>query len=294
MGYKRLAWQNDGYDLESKLVFDASLCRVVSVKPKQSWDDLPPIVQNFFRRVLSIPGDSSAQDLVFHPKVRSIVLNQNGSFCVKKGATWRRFSARQVVTGFPQTGFLWDAEMPFISERYPGSIHVRDAWVSGEPKLQASLAGIFTVAYEPSVPDHREPLLIGEMMRWLAEAFLVPTSLLPEAGLVEWKAFKDDVIKVSISMIDPYQQIPMISKHPLEIELNVTFQNEDTVITEAMRPKAVSTGFVTSPWIGVLSNFVSVDDNDSMMPNIKVPAHMKAGWKQENGDISYYFEGIKS
>lgn len=287
MGYKRLAWQNEGNDLASKLLNVGKPPDSAS-NPKRTGHDLPPVVQTYFRRVLSLTKDSAPSQ--FHPRIHSLELNQKGTFRIKPGVPWRAFSARQTMAGFPHAGFLWDAKMPLIANGYPGAVHVRDAWVAGQAKLQASIAGIVTVASEPSELSHQEPLLVGEMMRWLAEAFLVPTSLLPEAGLVEWSAYKDEFNKVRLAMSNPYHESSLIgSDRPIAIDVNVTFQDDETVVVEAMRPQADTTGFVTRPWIGVLSKFVSIG-NDTMMPAVKIPSHMKAGWKQENDEIFYYFD----
>ena len=291
MGHQCRSWHSQGQTLQSKLLM------LTPAKPassnRQSWSSLPPVVQDYFLRTFSLQDDDSAA----LPLLQTLKMEQKGKFRSKEGESWRSFTAQQVMRGYPaqHAGFLWEAEMALTEGGWPGAIRVRDAWVRGEGLLRASLGCAWTLATEPSQKGNEMGLLQGEMMRWLAEAFLIPTSLLPEAGLVEWKQGADpkQSNKVQLSMMDPYPNDSSGTSSPLQINVDVTFQDDDTIVVEGLRAQADGGRFVNRPWIGILSNFSSfVREGSSVNARpIQLPLHMKAGWKKKDkeSDTFYYF-----
>lgn len=135
--------------------------------------DVPAPVQRYLARVL--PEGQR--------RVEAVRIEQSGTFRdADPGAGWSPFTATQHVTTRPP-GFVWDASIevvPWIPVR------VLDAYHAGRGRLWARLGGVLTVM----APASSASLDEGELMRYLAEAPLYPTALLPETG-VKWSPIDD-------------------------------------------------------------------------------------------------------
>ncbi len=140
---------------------------------------LPPPIRRYLKHVLP----SEEADL------EAVRIVQHGTFRRERSAAWSPFTATQHVTTRPP-GFVWDARIemvPWIPVR------VIDAYLEGRGHLHASLGGILTVADPASDPALDE----GELMRYLAEAPLYPTVLLPGRN-VEWTPIDDRSARATI------------------------------------------------------------------------------------------------
>jgi len=91
--------------------------------------------------------------------------------------SWRPLTATQHYTVSPP-GFVWDARVN-LAPMLP--VLVRDQYVAGHGRLQASALGLFLVADQSSSRE----LDAGELQRFLGEAVWFPTALLPSA-LLTW------------------------------------------------------------------------------------------------------------
>lgn len=133
---------------------------------------LPPPVRRYLRAVLR-EGQ---------PRIERGRMEQRGTFRGDAAAPWRPFTATQHVTVRPP-GFVWDATI----EMLPGiPVRVVDAYHDGRGLLRATLGGVLPVM--EAAPG--AALDEGELLRYLAEAPLYPTALLPDAG-VEWAPIDD-------------------------------------------------------------------------------------------------------
>ena len=143
------------------------------VNLEQELATLPLPVQRYFRRVLN---DGQ-------PFVTSAYLEHKGRFNMGETAQqWKPFRSRQ-WTSTRRPGFIWDGEISFA----PGvAVRVHDAYIAGEGILHAALLGLLSVAELCGTPE----VARGELMRYLAEAPLVPTALLPSQG-VRWAAVNE-------------------------------------------------------------------------------------------------------
>jgi hypothetical protein len=104
-------------------------------------------------------------------------MTQRGTFRGDATGDWSPFTATQHVTIRPP-GFVWDASirmMPLVPVR------VLDAYHDGRGLLRARIGDAFTVMEGEPSPQLDE----GELLRYLAEAPLYPTALLPAMG-VTW------------------------------------------------------------------------------------------------------------
>jgi hypothetical protein len=303
--------------------------------PQQSWEELPPVVQRYFHRVFA-NRNVAEHDTTTTPSsypyiyptettaaIQSLRFRQNGSF--RLDGKWYPFVARQTVSTNPdRLGFVWEAALSFLPNSWwsmnEGVVRVRvcDALVRGHAYLTASLWGIVTLAHkESSVSKTNGPgednaydlLLQGELMRWLAEAPLYPTILLPSEGLVTWNAVENEPNQAILQMQYP----PASTKSPAFpsaggatlANIVVTFDPTDFWISqvECMRPRTLPSGeMVATPWKGYLSHYQPTTkqqqeqqqqaDTDTTTDQLTmwVPTHMECGWILD-GTEELYFKG---
>jgi hypothetical protein len=260
----------------------------------QSWEELPRIVQRFLDGIATLSTSPSREDdstvdssnmscssSSITSKIRSLTIQQEGFFSLQNA--WLPFTAYQFVSALARKpGFVWEARIaPKALPRgfqWP-RVRVCDAWSNGRGHLEASLAGIITVA---SMTEPDEVLLQGEMLRWLAEAPLIPTVLHPSTGIVFWHTVPNEPLQAMLSMKDPYTS--------LQVSLTATFDEKLGRMTtiQGLRPKACANGsgsFELSPWIGHFYNYTWQES-----VHFFVPTHMECGWIVD-GIEELYFKG---
>lgn len=308
IGRRRTRWSREMKAFESSLLQEQQ--RELAA-PQQSWDDLPVSVQKYFRRVFSKQlnnnnkqqdDSSTAATSPFRqpntvPYIQSLRFEQKGIFLLNQN--WLPFTARQVTAAHPSNlGFLWEATMETAPagttgwwKRWMPHINVCDVWLQGQGYLRARILGAaLPIISDATFKDQQDELARGEMTRWLPEAFLVPTALLPDAGVVTW----DDVVEprdegegeeenqkpqnskqARLSMVDPHSG--------RSASMTVTF-DKDEIEVRGMRPAAGDGGtFVDKPWIGWMSEFRLIHD-------MWIPTHMEGGWiDEESGAVELYF-----
>lgn len=264
------------------------------LKSQQSWDELPPVVTRYLLRVFqSSVFQQDGQDAkspyilpVSIPAVRSLSFHQQGSFRLE--SNWYPFIARQTISTAPnQPGFVWEAALSFLSHKTTWltqdiiKVRVCDALVRGQAYLNASLWGILTLAHKQSRLQDPETdiLVLGELLRWLAEAPLYPTVLLPSEGVVTWKAVENEPNQAVAEMNDPF--LGSVAS------ILVSFDPESAWISHigCMRPRMLPNGdFESTPWKGSLSNYNRTPEG------FWVPTHMECGWILD-GTVELYFKG---
>lgn len=142
--------------------------------------DLPPPVRRFFAQALT-PG----QRMVGRASCR-----QDGTFLVRAPGTWRPFRAVETFGASPPA-FEWRARIRLL----PGvAITVRDTLRDGRGAVSARLLGILSLASAAGTPA----IAVGALQRYLAEAVLLPTALLPREG-VAWGALDERRARASLS-----------------------------------------------------------------------------------------------
>eukprot|EP00429_Kryptoperidinium_foliaceum_P050080 CAMPEP_0176124206 /NCGR_PEP_ID=MMETSP0120_2-20121206/62615_1 /TAXON_ID=160619 /ORGANISM="Kryptoperidinium foliaceum, Strain CCMP 1326" /LENGTH=258 /DNA_ID=CAMNT_0017458963 /DNA_START=111 /DNA_END=884 /DNA_ORIENTATION=+ len=211
----------------------------LSQNPKQSWDDLPPVVQRYLTKALRTPDGRPASS----PIIQSVQFSQEGSFQTDPSNPWTTFTAEQVISANPP-GFVWDASVAIFPSfpRWP-MFQVCDAWTNGHATLKVALMQVLDVPLLPTnekYPEHSykvdKAIESGEAMRWMAEIFMVPTALLPGQGLFSWSPVisqDGDLMQnqARLHLSDPFQ--------PLMESLVVTFDEETDLPSqvEGYRPK---------------------------------------------------------
>lgn len=192
--------------------------------------------------------------------VRRARVEQRGEFALQPGE-WRRMRATQTFWVGPPA-FVWDASIGML----PGiDVRVRDGYFGGSASMKASIAGLVSLVDQADTPGLPE----GALVRYLAEAPLVPTALLPSAG-VAWTAVDDSTARATIS--------------DAGITVTVTVQfaasGEITRIA-ADRYRDVNGVGVLAPFHGTWSDYRRVD-------GMMVPAASEAGWLLPEGAHDFW------
>jgi hypothetical protein len=300
---------------------------------QQSWEDLPPVVQRYFHRVFthrSVAMQETTKSpytypVVTTPAIQSLIFLQKGSFHLN--GKWCPFVARQTVSAIPipdQIGFVWQASISFLPSKSWWSmtedvvkVRVCDALVHGRAYLTASLWGVFPLAHERSTSSvsstdledtdgggtsnsNSNSILQGQLLRWLAEAPLYPTILLPSEGLVTWTAVENEPNQAILEMHYPVSGTLIGS---IDIRITVTFDPEQGWITqvECTRGRKMPSGkFAVMPWKGYLSHYQPVKVKQVQANNVTnmlhmwwVPTHMEGGWIVD-GKEELYFKGANT
>lgn len=291
-GLRKEEWRSESQDLAEKLLTTSPSSIVKKSTKESSFESLPSPVRAFFSRAL--PSLEKGKPI---PTIRSLHFSQTGKFRLSEHQAWVTFSARQIVSASASPGFVWEAEMPLIKGLGWPRVYIRDAWFGDKAQLKATLEGIWPIASDDS---QSLALLEGEIMRWLAEAFLVPTALLPSSGNVAWSELgsRAQGNKVQLSMeyteseSGPKSETNLVERNVRNIVLNVTFLEQDSgqgILIEGMRPRRGEGTFATSPWIGKLSQWKKIEIKDSLEA-FSFPTHMECGWKNPDDEsIFFYF-----
>jgi hypothetical protein len=284
-------WHRESDNLVENL-FTSSSSIVAKSTDDSSFESLPSPVRSFFQRTLP-----SLEQNKHIPSIRSLRFKQHGHFRTSEDSEWAPFSAKQTVSASDSSpGFVWEAEMALIQKLGWPRIYIRDAWVGDTAQMIATVEGIVPIASE----DTKNPALLpGEIMRWLGEAFVIPTALLPGSGNVAWSQVESEAdtnkVQLSMSYLD-HETVYNSKTSTLErvmhtVTLNVTFvelQNDLEVIVEGTRQRHKDGAFEIAPWIGKLSRWKSIPTKD-MLDVIRVPTHMEGGWKNPDNESSIFF-----
>jgi hypothetical protein len=187
--------------------------------------------------------------------------------------SWKPFTSNQTVV-VNKPGFVWDARVkmfPLIN------VNVHDAYVSGEGVLQASILGLFDVANMNSSGaiargdiKGAEAMSQGELLRFLAETPLYPTSLLSRHGM-KWDAIDDHSARVT--MLGEELQVTMVFK----------FNENDLIETvwAAARGRNAGQNVEYMPWQGHFANYAE-------RSGIMIPQDAEVEWLTPEGPKPYY------
>jgi hypothetical protein len=235
-------WQAGTTRLRSDL--EAARGRIVpNIYDTTELTGLPAPVQDYFRAVLK---DGQ-------PIIAAAELRQEGDFDLgrTKGRWTRVVASQSVVMNRP--GFDWDAR---IRVGPAMKVFVHDAYVAGSGVLKAALFGLFPVAKVPSSPE----LAHAELMRFLAEAPLYPTKLLPSQG-IRWDPIDDRSARATLADGD--------------LSVSLVFDFDDAGLISrahaAGRYRAVDGAMIQTPWEAKLSDY---QERSAM----KIPIQSEVAW----------------
>ena len=214
---------------------------------------LPEPVQRYFMAALS-----GGQQVV-----AAVDVEHTGTFNQSEARErWKPFvSTQRVVTQRP--GFDWDARivmMPAVAVR------VHDAYVAGEGLLRASLFGLVPLADVHGTPAIAQ----GQLMRFMAEAALYPTALLPSQG-VQWNG------------VDEKSAIATLRDGDIEVILLFRFNEHDLIESfhSEARGAMVGKDIVMMPWEGRMSNYQTHS-------GMTVPLTGEVAWVRPEGRQPYW------
>jgi hypothetical protein len=197
------------------------------------------------------------------PLVQTARLEQTGTFrSGPPSSSWHAFTATQHVTVRPP-GFVWDASIRMM----PGlSVRVLDAYVEGEGKLWARLGGVVPVADPTPGPALDE----GELLRYLAEAPLYPTALLPGMG-VTWSPLNDRSARATLTHRGT----------TASLVFHFNDQNEVERVT-GKRPFLADDGtYENRAWKGTWRNY-------EQRRGLRVPTEGEVAWIRPKGETPYW------
>lgn len=225
------------------------------VRPGDFSSDLPAPVRRYLETVLR-EGQ---------PYVRTVRVEQHGTFRGDESASWSPFTATQHVTTRPP-GFVWDATVKMM----PGvPVRVLDAYHDGRGTLRATLGGVLPVMAGEPGPALDE----GELLRYLAEAPLYPTALLAGGG-VEWRPIDDTSARATLVHGD--------TRAALTFHFN---DRNEVVRVEGQRGFTHEDGTVEPrPWVGYWRRYRT-------RGGMRVPTEGEVAWRDPKGGAWSYWRG---
>jgi hypothetical protein len=245
-------WQDNAKTLQSRLA--GARGRIVpNIYDTSELDGLPTPVQVYLRAIL-MDGQ---------PIIAVAELRQEGEIDLGRDkGRWSRVVATQsVVTERP--GFHWDARVrlgPAVK------LFVQDAYIAGSGVLKAALLGLFPVAKVPSSLE----LAHAELMRFLAEAPLYPTKLLPSQG-TRWEPVDDRSARATLADGD------------LSVSLVFDFDASGLIcaVRATGRYRALNGKMIQTPWEARFSEYEE-------RSGILIPIQGEAAWILPEGRAPYW------
>ncbi|MBD2721035.1 DUF6544 family protein [Hymenobacter armeniacus] len=193
---------------------------------------LPAPVKRYFRQVLR---DGQ-------PYLRGLRLRHNGQFKTDLKKGWTPITGEEYLTASPP-GLIWQGTTSLFT--------ARDEYEDGRGQLTVSLLGAVPVLHG-SGPHYDQ----GELLRWLTEAVLLPTSLLPNDEIC-WVDLDDDSARL------------LCTHHGQSVSCIIRFnQQHEIAECEALRYQGEAG---LQPWIGRFMHY-------RHWHGVRVPTVLEASW----------------
>ena len=201
-------------------------------------EGLPEPVQKYFK--YSLTND---QHIISYVR-----LIHGGKF--KPKDSWVKIRGEEYFT-VEKPGFVWLGRTSMFS--------ASDSYIDGVGNLQVKLLSIIKL-----VDEKGDKLNQGELLRWLGEAPLFPTALLPSENL-RWESIDDESARV------------IFTNNNLTVE-GIFFFNEKGQIIKftAKRYKDAE----LEDWTGYYDNYRKIN-------NLRIPFKMKVEWNLASGNLEY-------
>lgn len=258
--YRLDEWEGDTESYENSILTNEPQ----DFSPKQNWDDLPSCVQRYLHRVA--PEQSS---------VRYLSLEQKGEFLIKTDS-FVPFSGHLVISANPP-GFFWEGKIAMTrsSPSWFPQLRVSDSFVDGVGHFKAAVLAIFPLICMDQ--EDNEMITMGQAIRWLADAVLIPTVLKPEAGVVTWKGAEGSPDKAILEF--SAATVP-------GLQLEATFDSEGWM-TQLVGKKPFmnhDNHFIMKYWQANLSAYQEQEHG------MYVPRHVDSGWINSEGEFEVYYK----
>lgn len=217
---------------------------------------LPSPVQRYFRYSLN-EGQHYISD---------VRLIHDGKFRQNEHQKWMPIKGEEYFST-EQPGFIWIGKiqlLPFIW------ITGLDKFIDGQGSFQIKLMSFVTIADAPKSKKLDE----GELMRWLGETPLFPTSLLP-SNYLKW----EDIDSNSARAVVNYAE--------LTVNLIFYFSESGEIIKmEGNRYRSINNSYVKEKWVGYYSNYTSIE-------NMMIPMALEIAWSTQIGNFTYAKFNVK-
>jgi hypothetical protein len=218
--------------------------------------DLPEPVQKYFTYSLE-----EGQHYVSYVK-----LKHAGEFRQNENQKWMPIEGEEYFTT-ETPGFIWIGKISLLPLLWITGI---DMYSEGKGVFQIKLLSIITIADTPKGKELDE----SELMRWLAEAPLFPTALLP-SNFLRWEPVDSDSAKAIIDYAGN------------RAEVLFHFDREGKIVQmTADRYRAVDNSFVKEKWLGHYSSYAIAE-------NMMIPWNIEVSWNSEIGNFTYAKFNIK-
>jgi hypothetical protein len=214
-------WRDDTQQLVDRLTHGAVGADAATVSFAEL-EGLPKPVQRYFRRAI-IEG---------LPCIETARIVQTGTFNLgRNGDDWHTYDATQTYR-VRSPGYVWDARIhlgPFADVR------VRDAYVAQRGTMRGTFLPFVDLVNENDTHELNE----GALQRYLAEAVMFPTALLPSQG-------------VSWAPIDETHAWATIVDGDATARLQFEFANtgEVAAVSTPSRYRTKDHRYVSTPWGG--------------------------------------------
>ncbi|TYB31582.1 MAG: hypothetical protein FXF47_03020 [Candidatus Mcinerneyibacterium aminivorans] len=182
--------------------------------------------------------------------ISSVRMKHEGEFKMGKDKGWVPIKGRQYYTSEPP-GFVWKGDIRFAS--------AIDSYIDGEGRLMAKAFSIFKV-----IDLKSDKMNEAEFMRWLTEAVLFPTALLPSRN-IKWEYIDQSSAK-------------LIYKNNGNAPECKVFFNDKNQITE-FKSKRYD-GEKIKTWGGIVSNYKRIN-------NMMIPTQIEAYWEKNDKKSRY-------
>jgi Family of unknown function (DUF6920) len=216
-----------------------------------SIDHQPELIKNYFQSVLA--------DSIFLPKL--ITIEQTAQFKTDINSDWRPLKATQYFST-KTPSFLWDSEMKTSKFFWVNAI---DSYFNGKGNMLIKFNSSVTVADSWGIELDKSGLF-----RYISEAVLFPTKLLPSKNLM-WSILDSNIAE--IKFID--NEISIVAK------LFFDSTNRITKIETFDKYRALDDGYEKSLYTIYLSNYKLFEHS------FTIPTYFEVEWDLPNGKFKY-------
>lgn len=145
------------------------------------------------------------------------------------------------------------------------SFYVHDGYLAGEGAMHGTLAALVPVVNQRGTPN----IAAGELLRYLAEAPLLPTALLPREG-VSWQAISESTARATLA------------DGATTVSCDVSFSERGEIVRiSAVRYRDADGKAVLTPWIGHWRDYRRVN-------GMMIPMSGEVEWVLPEGALPYW------
>lgn len=236
--------------LINRITFKKYVKELFSTSPKINFtkssysqiESLPEPVKKYFNLVLNEE----------QPFISCVRLRHDGYFRTKPNGKWVEIKGEEYFTvGVP--GFVWKGNTRLFC--------ALDMFISGKGKLLVYLLSTIRI-----LKSEGEETDKGELLRWLAEAAIFPTALLP-GDYISWEP------------IDQLSSLLILRYNNFHLECEVFFKDTGEIY-KIQSERFYMNDQKLHKWIGYLSNYKRFN-------KILIPTTLEVSWDLPEGIFTY-------